>query len=69
VGLTGKVFLAINKIFFELVHLKTALPFFTNDQLFMNILKNLPEHVDGIFVFEDGFHSENSFKFEKLLTN
>tara|TARA_R110000868_G_scaffold166310_2_gene400293 strand:+ start:703 stop:1539 length:837 start_codon:yes stop_codon:yes gene_type:complete len=68
-GLSGKVFIAINKIFFEIVHMKTVLPFFTNDQLFVNMANKLPNHVDGIFVFEDGFDRENSFKFEKLLIN
>jgi hypothetical protein len=63
--LNGLVLLAVNKIFFEMLHMKTALPFFRSN--YKNLIRFIPKNVDGLLIFEDGFESIDSYRFEKLL--
>ncbi|MEJ0106607.1 MAG: hypothetical protein WDO19_30455 [Bacteroidota bacterium] len=63
--LNGLVLLAVNKIFFDMLHMKTVLPFFHSN--YKNLIKFIPKDVDGLLIFEDGFESIDSCRFEKLL--
>ena len=64
----GKILLAVNKVFFDMIHIKTVLPFFNNKNVYNEILELLPKDINGILFFEDDFSEENSFRFESLLT-
>ena len=64
-GLNGTILLAINKIFFDTMHIRTALPFFESG--YENLIKLIPDGIDGLFIYEDGFGSDNSFKFENIV--
>ncbi len=66
-GLNGKTLLAINKVFFDSVQVKTILPFLSNDTVYNDLIKLLPIDIDGLIIFEDDFGSKNSFKLERVL--
>ncbi|GAB7087552.1 hypothetical protein [Marinifilum fragile] len=66
-GLDGRVLLAINKVFFDAIHMKTIIPFLNNDGSFSELTKILPIGIDGLLLFEDDFGSDNSFAFDKIL--
>ncbi|GAB2795866.1 hypothetical protein HNQ93_004123 [Hymenobacter luteus] len=64
-GLNGRVFLAVNKVFMDVLHLKALLAPDTDD--FRALLPLLPQGVDGLLVFEDSFESDSSLKIDCLL--
>ena len=63
--LSGQVYLAVNKAFFDRIRLKDAFSFTASD--YRALAKLTPRHVDGILLFEDGFGSDNSFRLGPLL--
>ena len=66
-GLNGLVLLAINKVFFDMIHVKTCLPFMGNDNIYNDLVKLIPKDVSGLYLYEDDFSGENSFRFEKII--
>ena len=66
-GLQGTTLLAINKVFFDMMHIKTVLPIFDNSKVYNDLIRLLPLGIDGLLIFEDDFGHENSFRFEKIL--
>jgi hypothetical protein len=67
--INGRILLAVNKVFFDMIHFKTALTFLNNKNIYNELLGLLPKDVDGILFFEDEFSEENSFRFDALLIN
>ena len=63
--LNGLVLLAVNKIFFDMLHVKSAMPFVQSN--YKSLIRFVPKDVDGLFIFEDGFESIDSYRFEMLL--
>lgn len=66
-GLNGLVLLAINKVFFDMIHVKTFLPFMGNDNVYNDLARLFPKDVSGLYIYEDDFSGENSFRFEKII--
>ncbi|MEX0965839.1 MAG: hypothetical protein WD077_01265 [Bacteroidia bacterium] len=66
-GLNGQVLLAINKVFFDMIHVKTILPFFSVENAYNDLIKLIPKDVDGLLIYEDEFGHENSFRFERIM--
>jgi len=65
--LNGLILLAINKVFFDMIHVKTVLPFFSNENVYKDLIILIPKDVDGLFIFEDDFGYNNSYRFEKII--
>jgi hypothetical protein len=66
-GLNGFVLLAINKVFFDMIHVKTCFPFLGNENVYSDLIRLIPKDVNGLFIYEDDFSGENSFKFERII--
>jgi hypothetical protein len=66
-GLNGLILLAINKVFFDMIHVKTVLPFFSVENVYKDLVKLIPKDVDGLLIYEDEFGSDNSFRFERII--
>ncbi len=67
-GLNGLVLLAINKVFFDMIHVKTCPPpFMDNDNVYNDLVRLIPKDVSGLYIYEDDFSGENSFKFERII--
>ena len=66
-GLNGVVLLAINIAHFDLMFIKSALPFFSNNDLFLDMKVKLPKGIDGMLFFSDGFTNSIPFHFEQLV--
>jgi hypothetical protein len=64
-GLTGRVCLAVNKVYMDVLRLKSMLAPGTSD--FRALLRFLPKGVDGLLIFEDSFESHSSFKIDSIL--
>lgn len=64
-GLTGRVFLAINNVYVDMLQIKDVLAPGTSD--YRALLKHLPEGVDGLLIFKDSFQSDDSFKLDCIL--
>jgi hypothetical protein len=64
-GLNGRVCLAVNKVYMDVLRLKGLLAPGSSD--FRALLQLLPQDVDGLLVFEDSFESEESLKIDCLL--
>jgi len=67
IGLNGKILLAINAVFFESFDLKNELLCFNNENLYMNLINNIHNDIDGYLIFMDEFGHDNSFKFIKYI--
>lgn len=65
--LNGLVFLAVNKVFFDMIHIKAFFPFFENESIDKTLIKIVPKGVDGLFIFEDDFSCDNSFRSGKMI--
>ena len=63
--LSGQVYLAVNKAFFDRIRLKDAFSFTASD--YRALTELTPRHVNGILLFEDDFGSDNSFRLGPLL--
>jgi hypothetical protein len=64
-GLNGRVFLAVNKVYVDVLRLKALLAPASGD--FRPLLRLLPKGVDGVLIFEDSFESDASFKIDCIL--
>jgi hypothetical protein len=64
-GLTGRVFLAINNVYVDMLQIRDKLAPGTSD--YRALLRHLPEGVDGLVIFKDSFESDDSFVIDCIL--
>jgi len=64
-GLRGQIVLAINTAPFDTFRLKNLLSLTASDAAKLRTL--IPPYMDGLLLFDDGFESDNSFKFVRRL--
>lgn len=63
--LNGQVLLAVNIAFMEMLRIKSTQSDLTDNYSALTAL--IPKHIDGLLLFVDGFGTDNSFCFDKLL--
>lgn len=66
-GLNGAVLLAVNIAFFDQLLVNSALPFLSNDGIYLDLKKNLATGIDGLLFFRDGFTRSIPFLLEQLM--
>jgi len=66
-GFNGKVLLAVNYAAFDVLLINEAFPIFSNEGVYDEMSKALPDGVDGLVFFRDDFSGAKSFHFDKLI--